>query len=94
MINNPHCSHRIFSKTWVGENICAFCGVFVSVVVSEQKSRLRLRSIRIKNSCSVNAGRYLGHYYTEYFPDTKEEKHTKLVPTKYPNYFTTRIVST
>lgn len=93
MNNSSHCDHRVFSKTWKGEDICAFCGIFVSVIVSEQKSRLRLRSIRIKSNYFVYASRYLGYYCTESF-DTKEEKHTKLVPTKYPNYFTTRIVST
>lgn len=93
MNNSSHCDHRIFSKTWRGEDICAFCGVFVSVIVSEQKSRLRLRSIRVKSNYFVYASRYLGHYYTEHLYE-KEEKHIRLSPNGYKNHFTARIVST
>lgn len=93
MNNSSHCDHRIFSKTWKGEDICAFCGVFTSVIISEQKSRLRLRSIRVKSGYFVYAARYLGYYCTESF-DTKEDKHIKLGPIKYQNYSTARIVTT
>lgn len=85
---NNKCDHRLFSRTWRGEDICAICGVFVSVIGSEQKSRLRLRSMRVKSGRFVHAARYLGHYYTEPFSEIKEEKHIRL------NSFITRIVST
>jgi len=94
MTSSSQCDHRVFSKTWRGEDICAFCGVFVSVVASEQKSRLRLRSIRVKSGYFVHAGRYLGYYYTEHFSGAKGEKHIRLNPIKCQNYFATRIVST
>lgn len=94
MTSSSQCDHRVFSKTWRGEDICAFCGVFVSVVASEQKSRLRLRSIRVKSGYFVHAGRYLGYYYTEHFSEAKEEKHIRFNPIKCQNHSTARIVST